>query len=41
MNYTCYLSLDRGMSRKLVADYRKSVERIQAIAAKRKLPIEV
>jgi sugar phosphate isomerase/epimerase len=41
MNYAGYLGLDLGMSKTIVRDYRKSVERIQAIAAKLKLPLEV
>jgi sugar phosphate isomerase/epimerase len=41
MHYDGYLGLDLGMSRSLVRDYRKSVERIQAIASGLKLKIEV
>ena len=41
MNYTGYLGLDLGMSRTIVQDYRKSLNRIRAIATKIKVPIEV
>jgi sugar phosphate isomerase/epimerase len=41
MQYSGYLGLDLGMGRSLVRDYRKSVERIQAIASDLKLKIEV
>jgi sugar phosphate isomerase/epimerase len=41
MKYEGYLGLDLGMSRNLVRDYRKSVDRILAIAAKLKLAVEV
>jgi len=41
IEYEGYLGLDLGATRNLVADYRKSVERIQAIASELKLRIEV
>ncbi|HEU0141729.1 MAG TPA: sugar phosphate isomerase/epimerase family protein [Bryobacteraceae bacterium] len=41
MNYTGYLGLDLGTSRHLAADYRKSLDRIQSIASKLKIKIEV
>ena len=41
MNYTGYLGLDLGMSKTIVRDYRKSLDRIQSIAAQLKLPVEV
>ena len=41
MNYAGYLGLDLGMSKTIVRDYRKSLDRIQQLAAKLKLPIEV
>lgn len=41
MHYAGYLGLDLGMSKTIVRDYGKSVERIQEIAAKLKLPVEV
>lgn len=41
MKYDGYLGLDLGSTRSLVAGYRKSIERIQAIASDLKVPIEV
>jgi sugar phosphate isomerase/epimerase len=41
MRYEGYLGLDLGMSRTIVRDYRRSVERISSIAAKLKIPLEV
>src|SRR5579872_3367298 len=41
MNYSGYLGLDLGMSKKIVTDYAKSIDRIRAMAAKLKFPIEV
>jgi sugar phosphate isomerase/epimerase len=41
MNYTGYLGLDLGLSKNMARDYRKSLERIQAVASKLKIPIEV
>jgi sugar phosphate isomerase/epimerase len=41
MNYAGYLGLDLGMSKTIVRDYVKSLERIQAIARKLNMPIEV
>jgi sugar phosphate isomerase/epimerase len=41
MNYTGYLGLDLGMSKTIVQDYRKSLNRIRAIATKIRVPIEV
>jgi sugar phosphate isomerase/epimerase len=41
MNYDGYLGLDLGMRRSLVKGYARSVQRIQAIAKKLKIPIEV
>jgi hypothetical protein len=41
MQYAGYLGLDLGMSKTMVRDYQRSLERIRAIAAKLKLPIEV
>ena len=41
MNYTGYLGLDLGMTKTIVRDYRKSLDRIRSIAAELKLPIEV
>jgi sugar phosphate isomerase/epimerase len=41
MDYRGYLGLDLGMSRTLSADYRRSLEQVQAIAAKVGVPIEV
>jgi sugar phosphate isomerase/epimerase len=41
MNYTGYLGLDLGMSKTIVRDYRKSLDRIQSIAAQLKLRVEV
>lgn len=41
MKYAGYLGLDLGMSRTIVRDYRKSVDRIQKIAAQLKLSVEV
>jgi len=41
MKYAGYLGLDLGMSRTIVRDYRKSVDRIREIAAKLKLSVEV
>jgi sugar phosphate isomerase/epimerase len=40
LDYEGYLGLDLGRSRTLVEDYRKSVQRIQAIARPLKIPIE-
>jgi sugar phosphate isomerase/epimerase len=41
MHYTGYLGLDLGMSKTIVRDYRKSLDRIQSVASQLKLPIEV
>lgn len=41
MQYEGYLGLDLGARRNLVAGYRQSVERIQAIASELKLTVEV
>jgi len=41
MNYLGYLGLDLGMSKTLANDYRKSVDRIRAIASKFRIPLEV
>lgn len=41
MGYEGYLGLDLGMRRSLVRGYRTSIERIQAIAKKSKIAIEV
>ncbi|MGH9326392.1 MAG: sugar phosphate isomerase/epimerase family protein [Terriglobia bacterium] len=41
MNYQGYLGLDLGMSKTLLQDYRNSVARIQEIASKLRVPIEV
>ena len=41
MSYSGYLGLDLGMSKTIVRDYRKSLDRILTIASKLKLPIEV
>jgi sugar phosphate isomerase/epimerase len=41
MDYIGYLGLDLGMSKSIVRDYQKSRERIQSIAAKLKIPMEV
>jgi len=41
MHYSGYLGLDLGMSKSIVRDYQKSRERIQAIAAQLKIPMEV
>jgi len=41
MDYDGYLGLDLGMRRSLVAGYRRSVERIQEICGKLRIPIEV
>jgi sugar phosphate isomerase/epimerase len=41
MGYDGYLGLDLGMTPSLADDYRKSVERIQAIASELNLQIEV
>jgi sugar phosphate isomerase/epimerase len=41
MKYEGYLGLDLGMTPSLVRDYRKSVERVLAIASKLKLSVEV
>jgi sugar phosphate isomerase/epimerase len=41
MNYTGYIGLDLGMSKTIVRDYRRSLDRIQAIARSLKLPMEV
>jgi sugar phosphate isomerase/epimerase len=40
-HYAGYLGLDLGMSRTLARDYRKSLDRLQAIASVLKLPLEV
>jgi len=41
MNYDGYLGLDLGMRRSLVKGYAQSVQRIQAIARKLKISVEV
>ena len=41
MGYDGYLGLDLGMTPSLLDDYRKSVDRIQAIAGELDLKIEV
>lgn len=41
IGYEGYLGLDLGMSRSLVSAYRRSVERIRAIAADLRIPIDV
>jgi sugar phosphate isomerase/epimerase len=41
MKYAGYLGLDLGMSKTIVRDYEKSVDRIQKIAQKLKMSIEV
>ena len=41
MNYAGYLGLDLGMSKTIVRDYQKSLDRIQEIAAKLKISVEV
>jgi sugar phosphate isomerase/epimerase len=41
MNYSGYLGLDLGMSKTIVRDYHKSLDRIRAIASRLKLPLEV
>ncbi len=41
MNYAGYLGLDLGMSKTIVEDYRRSVERIREIAAKVGVAVEV
>lgn len=41
IGYDGYLGLDLGMSPRLAAGYKKSVERIQSIASALRLPIEV
>ena len=41
MNYAGYLGLDLGMSRTIVRDYQKSVERIRTIASHLRLHVEV
>ncbi|HKX00674.1 MAG TPA: sugar phosphate isomerase/epimerase family protein [Bryobacteraceae bacterium] len=41
MNYEGYLGLDLGMSKTIVRDYQKSLDRIRAIAQRLKLRIEV
>lgn len=40
MNYQGHLGLDLGLSRNLVRDYRKSIERIRAIAGDLQIPLE-
>jgi sugar phosphate isomerase/epimerase len=40
-NYAGYLGLDLGMSKSIVRDYQRSLDRIRAIASKLKLPVEV
>src|SRR5271169_3436679 len=39
--YAGYLGLDLGMSRTIVRDYRKSVDRIRTITSKLRIPVEV
>src|SRR5690348_4999029 len=41
MNYQGYLGLDLGMSKTIVRDYQKSLDRIHAIASRLKLRVEV
>ena len=41
MKYGGYLGLDLGMSRTIVRDYQKSVDRILSIASRLRIPIEV
>jgi sugar phosphate isomerase/epimerase len=41
MDYRGYLGLDLGMSGTLAADYRRSVEYVQALASKLSIPTEV
>jgi sugar phosphate isomerase/epimerase len=41
MKYDGHLGLDLGATRTLVADYRKSVKRLRAIASNLRLPMEV
>ncbi len=41
IGYDGYLGFDLGMTPSLVEDYRKSVDRIQALASKLQLQIEV
>lgn len=41
LGYEGYLGLDLGLTKSLVAEYRKSVERIGAIAKKLGIPLEV
>jgi sugar phosphate isomerase/epimerase len=41
MNYAGYLGLDLGMSKTIVRDYRRSLDRIQDIARKLKISVEV
>ncbi|MFN7996521.1 MAG: sugar phosphate isomerase/epimerase family protein [Bryobacteraceae bacterium] len=41
MKYDGYLGLDLGARRTLVADYRKSVKRLRALASQLKVPMEV
>jgi len=41
MSYAGYLGLDLGMTKTIVRDYQKSVERIREIASKLKLKVEV
>jgi sugar phosphate isomerase/epimerase len=41
IGYSGYLGLDFGMTETLLEDYRRSVERIQAIAAELGIPVEV
>jgi sugar phosphate isomerase/epimerase len=41
MNYKGYLGIDLGMSKTLTQDYRRSVEHIQEIASKLRVPIEI
>lgn len=41
MNYQGYLGLDLGLSKTLPRDYRRSVEYIQNIASKLRVPVEV
>jgi hypothetical protein len=41
MRYGGYLGLDLGLKPSLMDDYRKSVERVQALASELQLNIEV
>lgn len=41
MNYAGYLGLDLGMSKTIVRDYQRSVDRIQEIARKLRISLEV